>query len=68
MESTRRRLLQESNMESGSIVDEMKSYSREPVANDGIMFMVMFVLIQLHQVHSKLIKKLNYQLLIHHLM
>ena len=36
MESTRRRLLQESNTESGSIVDEMKSYSREPVANDGI--------------------------------
>ena len=36
MESTRRRLLQESNTETGSIVDEMKSYSRVPVANDVI--------------------------------
>ena len=36
MESTRRRLLDESNTQTGSIVDEMKSYSKAPVANDGI--------------------------------
>ena len=36
MEQTRRRLLRESNTESGAIVDEMKSYSKQPVANDGI--------------------------------
>ena len=36
METTRRRLLHESNTEGGSIAQEMKSYSRAPVANDGI--------------------------------
>ena len=36
MEQTRRRLLRESNTETGAIVDEMKSYSKEPVANDGM--------------------------------
>ena len=36
MESTRRRLLRESNSDSGAIVDEMKTYSHVPVANDGI--------------------------------
>ena len=32
MESTRRRLLDESNTQTGSIVDEMKSYSKAPGA------------------------------------
>ena len=36
MESTRRRILHESNTESGAIVDEMRSYSRVPTKNDGI--------------------------------
>ena len=36
METTRRRLLHESNTEGGSIATEMKSYSRVPVPNDGI--------------------------------
>ena len=36
MENTRRRLLNESNTDTGSIVDEMKSYSKAPVTNDGI--------------------------------
>ena len=36
MESLRRRLLNESNSQTGAIVDEMKSYALTPVANDGI--------------------------------
>ena len=35
METTRRRLLQKSHTESGSVVQEMKSYSFQPVKNDG---------------------------------
>ena len=36
MESTRRRILNESRSQTGSIVDEMKSYSLKPVENDGL--------------------------------
>ena len=36
MEALRRRILSESNTQTGAIVDEMKSYALAPVANDGI--------------------------------
>ena len=36
MESSRRRFLGTSHTDSGAIVDEMKSYSKVPVQNDGI--------------------------------
>ena len=36
MESTRRRILSEAHSQTGSVVDEMKSYSLTPVANDGM--------------------------------
>ena len=36
MDSTRRKVLHEHNTDNGSIVQEMKSYSRMPIENDGL--------------------------------